>query len=52
MSQGWFIKWGLLHVLWDKSDKHVEYEPTHEEDADAFDFKWPDAEYIDGERLD
>ena len=51
-AHNFYIKWGLLHVQWDKDDGSDEYEPTHEEDADAFDFKWPDAEYVDGERMD
>ena len=49
---GWHIKWGLLFVLWDKDEKHVEYEPTgraHDQDDD---YKWSDAEYIDGERVE
>ena len=51
-AHNFYIKWGLLHVQWHKDDGSDEYEPTHEEDADAFDFKWPDAEYVDGERMD
>jgi len=47
-----YIKWGRLHVKWDKDEPHAEYEPVHEEAADAFDFKWPDAEYVDGERIE
>ena len=52
LADHFYIKWGLLHVRWEKDDDYVEYEPTHEEDADAFDFKWPDAEYVDGERIE
>ena len=49
---GWHIKWGLLHVQWDKDGKHVEYEPTAEENGDGMDYKWPDREYIDGELVE
>ncbi len=52
MSHGWFIKWGLLHVQWDKDKPHVEYEATAEEHGEGDDHKWPDAEYVDGERMD
>ena len=51
-AHNFWIKWGLLHVQWDKDDKPVEYEPTAEENGDGMDYKWPDAEYIDGERMD
>lgn len=51
-AHNFWIKWGLLHVQWDKDDKPVEYEPTAEQNDSGMDFKWPDAEYIDGERLD
>ena len=51
-AHNFWIKWGLLHVQWDKDDKPVEYEPTAEEKGDGRDYKWPDAEYIDGERMD
>ena len=51
-AHNFWIKWGLLHVQWDKDDKPVEYEPTAEENGDGMDYKWPDAEYVDGERLD
>ena len=37
---------------WDKDDPVFEYEPTAEENGDGMDYKWPDAEYIDGERMD
>ena len=51
-AHNFWIKWGLLHVQWDKDEKPVEYEPTAEDHGDGIDFKWPDAEYIDGERMD
>lgn len=51
-AHNFWIKWGLLHVQWDKDEKPVEYEPTAEEHGDGMDYKWPDAEYIDGERMD
>ena len=51
-AHNFWIKWGLLHVQWDKDDKPVEYEPTAEENGDGMDYKWPDAEYVDGERID
>ena len=51
-AHNFWIKWGLLHVQWDKDDKPVEYEPTAEDGGDGLDYKWPDAEYIDGERMD
>jgi hypothetical protein len=47
-----YIKWGRLNVTWDEDGGSDEYEPTHVEDPDVFDFKWPDAEYVDGERID
>ena len=46
------IKWGRLHVKWHKDGHVFEYEPTAEDHGDGIDFKWPDAEYIDGERMD
>ena len=51
-AHNFYIKWGLLHVQWDKDEKPVEYEPTAEDHGDGIDFKWPDAEYIDGERVE
>jgi hypothetical protein len=39
-------------VQWDKDEPHVEYEPTAEESGDGMDYKWPDSEYIDGERME
>ena len=51
-AEHYYIKWGLLHVLWEKDGKFEEYEPTHEQQGDGMDYKWPDAEYIDGERMD
>jgi hypothetical protein len=51
-AHNFWIKWGLLHVQWDKDEKPVEYEPTAEEHGDGMDYKWPDAEYVDGERMD
>ena len=51
-AHNFWIKWGLLHVQWDKDEKPVEYEPTAEDGGDGLDYKWPDAEYIDGERMD
>jgi len=50
-AHDFYIKWGLLRVRWEKDDDYVEYEPTAEETGDDMDFKWPDAEYIDGERV-
>jgi len=46
-AHNFWIKWGLLHVQWDKDDKPVEYEPTA--DDDGVDCKWPHKLYIDGE---
>ena len=51
-AHNFWIKWGLLHVKWDKDESCVEYEPTAEENGDGMDYKWPDAEYIDGELMD
>ena len=51
-AHDFYIKWGLLHVRWEKDDGYVEYDPTAEEDGDGMDYKWPDAEYIDGERIE
>ena len=51
-AHNFWIKWGLLHVKWHKDGHLFEYEPTAEDDHDGMDYKWPDAEYIDGERLD
>jgi len=48
-AHDFYIKWGLLHVQWDKHEPHVEYEPTAEENGGGMDYKWPDREYIDGE---
>jgi|TARA_R100000482_G_C5048781_1_gene111709 hypothetical protein len=48
-AHDFYIKWGLLHVQWDKDEPHVEYEPTAEDNGDGMDYKWPDREYIDGE---
>jgi hypothetical protein len=39
-------------VQWDKDEPHVEYDPTAEEHGEGDDHKWPDAEYIDGERVE
>jgi len=47
-----YIKWGLMHVQWEEEGEFIEYEPTAEDNGDGLDYKWPDAEYIDGERLD
>lgn len=30
-AHDFYIKWGLLHVQWEKDDGHVEYDPTAEE---------------------
>ena len=51
-AHDFYIKWGLLHVRWEKDDGYVEYDPTSEENGDGMDYKWPDAEYIDGERIE
>lgn len=51
-AEHFYIKWGLLHVQWEKDGKFEEYEPTAEDNGDGMDYKWPDAEYIDGERMD
>ena len=51
-AHDFYIKWGLLHVQWDKDEPHVEYEATAEEHGEHDDHKWPDAEYIDGERVE
>ena len=51
-AHDYYIKWGLLHVQWEKDGKFEEYEPTAEDNGDGMDYKWPDAEYIDGERMD
>ena len=51
-AHDFYIKWGLLHVQWDKDEPHVEYDPTTEEHGEGDDHKWPDAEYIDGERVE
>jgi len=52
LAHDFYIKWGRLHVQWDKDEPHVEYEPTAEENGDGMDYKWPDREFIDGERMD
>ena len=46
----WHQMGAACKVQWEK-DGHVfeEYEPTAEENGDGMDYKWPDAEYIDGE---
>lgn len=51
-AHDYYIKWGLLHVQWEKDDGHVEYDPTYESNGDGMDYKWPDAEYHDGERIE
>ena len=51
-AHDFWIKWGRLHVKWHKDGHWFEYEPVHEENGDGMDYKWPDAEYIDGEKLD
>jgi hypothetical protein len=51
-AHDFYIKWGLLHVQWHKDGHRFEYEPTAEEHGDGMDYKWPDAEYVDGERMD
>lgn len=51
-AHDFYIKWGLLHVQWEKDDGHVEYDPTAEENGDGMDYKWPDREYIDGELVE
>lgn len=51
-AHDYYIKWGLLHVQWEKDDGHVEYDPTYEGNGDGMDYKWPDAEYHDGERIE
>ena len=51
-AHDFYIKWGLLHVQWHKDGHRFEYEATAEEHGQGDDHKWPDAEYIDGERLD
>ena len=51
-AHNFWIKWGLLHVKWHKDGHVFEYEPTAEDHGDGIDFKWPDAEFIDGERMD
>ena len=51
-AEHFYIKWGLLHVQWEKDGKYEEYEPTVETNGDGMDYKWPDAEYIDGERIE
>ena len=48
-AHDYYIKWGLLHVKWEKDDGYVEYDPTYEGNGDGLDYKWPDREYIDGE---
>ena len=51
-AKHFYIKWGLLHVQWEKDGKFEEYEPTAEDNGDGMDYKWPAAEDIDGERID
>jgi len=51
-AYNFWIKWGLLHVKWHKDGHVFEYEPTAEEHGQGDDHKWPDAEYVDGERMD
>lgn len=51
-AHNFWIKWGLLHVKWHKDGHVFEYEATAEEHGEHDDHKWPDAEYIDGERMD
>ncbi|MAK87247.1 MAG: hypothetical protein CMK96_09995 [Pseudomonas sp.] len=51
-AHDYYIKWGLLHVQWEKDGQRFEYEPTSEENGDGMDYKWPDAEYHDGERVE
>jgi hypothetical protein len=51
-AHDFYIKWGLLHVQWDKDEPHVEYEPTGRAYDQDDDHKWPDREYIDGELVE
>ena len=51
-AHNFWIKWGLLHVKWHKDGHVFEYEATAEEHGEHDDHKWPDAEYVDGERMD
>jgi hypothetical protein len=54
-ADDYFIKWGLLHVKWPfaATGDYAEYEPTYESSGDhGDDYKWPDAEYHDGVRVD
>ena len=44
-----YVKWGLLFVQWEEDDRHVEYEPTTEQNGQDDDYKWPDELYVDGE---
>ena len=48
-AHDFYIKWGLLHVQWEKDGHRFEYEPTSADNGDGMDYKWPDREYIDGE---
>ena len=34
-AHDYYIKWGLLHVQWQKDDGHVEYDPTYEGNGDV-----------------
>jgi len=51
-AHGHYIKWGLLNVQWDKNDGWIGYEPTGRAYDQDDDYKWPDAEYHDGERIE
>ena len=47
----WYIKYGVLHVLWHcDQEKWDEYHPTSEETGDA-DVKYPDRVYRSGKEI-
>ena len=50
-ADDWYIKWGVLRVLWKGAYSWAEYEPTSEETGDA-DCKYPDRVYRCGHEIE